>query len=350
MSSQSTDDNVKESELVETRSNSPQQRSPADLAAPTTRVEMPIVSDTPLQPQSPGTSWHDRYEDAVEFLAAAIEFYLTLAKTVISFISVSFLKLSDALLVALGFLISVASFAAVNTLYPLGRLAIGLLNGLRAKIVSFLQVYAPSLLRFYQESLVYFYMSVEFWLRVAKSMRLALINAWSVASSHMPFFRRKQFVWFLVVLMMLSLFGAHMLLSTGSPRALTSTLAMPPKTLPDELKPTLPVQTAAGATILTETVPVPTATPARVVVHLVPFSHWDREWYMGFQRMRRQLVLTLDRIVQMMYDDANMRFFSLDGQSVVAEDYLEMRRGTELGARFAQLIADGRIRPGPLCA
>lgn len=52
---------------------------------------------------------------------------------------------------------------------------------------------------------------------------------------------------------------------------------------------------------------------------------------------------------QGMRDDPNYRFFSLDGQSVVSEDYLEMRGAhTEQGALARDLLRSGRLVAGPL--
>jgi mannosylglycerate hydrolase len=59
-------------------------------------------------------------------------------------------------------------------------------------------------------------------------------------------------------------------------------------------------------------------------VHLVPHTHWDREWYLPFQRFRLQLVRLVDRLLDVM--DADNRYrFTLDGQLATVDDYLEVR-------------------------
>jgi hypothetical protein len=77
---------------------------------------------------------------------------------------------------------------------------------------------------------------------------------------------------------------------------------------------------------------------------LVSHTHWDREWYRTFQGFRARLVDTVDHVLDLIQDDPGFRFV-LDGQTVVLEDYLEIRperRGELEGACRA-----GRIAIGP---
>ncbi|MCP4005119.1 MAG: hypothetical protein GY725_13070 [bacterium] len=77
---------------------------------------------------------------------------------------------------------------------------------------------------------------------------------------------------------------------------------------------------------------------------LVSHSHWDREWYRTFEDFRARLVDLVDRVIELCSADSGYRFL-LDGQTVVLEDYLQIRpeRLSELRA----LCADGRIAIGP---
>jgi mannosylglycerate hydrolase len=77
---------------------------------------------------------------------------------------------------------------------------------------------------------------------------------------------------------------------------------------------------------------------------LVTHTHWDREWYRTFQAFRARLVDAVDRVLDLCAADPGYRFL-LDGQSIVAEDYLAIRpsREAELRAR----CAEGRIAIGP---
>lgn len=77
---------------------------------------------------------------------------------------------------------------------------------------------------------------------------------------------------------------------------------------------------------------------------IVSHTHWDREWYRTFQTFRARLVDTIDQVLEMIEADPGFRFL-LDGQTVVLEDYLEIRP-----QRRAALVAacrGGRIAVGP---
>ncbi|MFI0479721.1 alpha-mannosidase [Actinomadura sp. 9N215] len=77
---------------------------------------------------------------------------------------------------------------------------------------------------------------------------------------------------------------------------------------------------------------------------VVPHTHWDREWYLPFQRFRLRLVSLLDGVLDRMEADPRWRF-TLDGQMAAVDDYLEIR--PERRARLAALVADGRLAVGP---
>lgn len=82
----------------------------------------------------------------------------------------------------------------------------------------------------------------------------------------------------------------------------------------------------------------------KLEIILVPHTHWDREWYLPFEAFRHRLVRLLDRLVAIMESDPEYRFFHLDGQTIVLEDY-EAIRGT--APRLRSLIQQGRIQIGP---
>jgi mannosylglycerate hydrolase len=79
-------------------------------------------------------------------------------------------------------------------------------------------------------------------------------------------------------------------------------------------------------------------------VHLVPHTHWDREWYLPFQRFRLRLVGLIDRLLDAMEADPRYRF-TLDGQLATVDDYLEVRPEAE--PRIRRLVEDGRLAIGP---
>jgi hypothetical protein len=77
---------------------------------------------------------------------------------------------------------------------------------------------------------------------------------------------------------------------------------------------------------------------------LVSHTHWDREWYRTFEGFRGRLVDAVDRVLDLLSHDPGWRFV-LDGQSIVLEDYLEVRPD-----RRGELIAacrGGRVAVGP---
>ena len=76
------------------------------------------------------------------------------------------------------------------------------------------------------------------------------------------------------------------------------------------------------------------------VVH----THWDREWYQPFQQMRARLVGMTDRMLPLV-ESGKLPHFHFDGQTIVLDDYLEIR--PENRARLAKLIKSGKIAVGP---
>ncbi|MBD3194426.1 MAG: alpha-mannosidase, partial [Candidatus Lokiarchaeota archaeon] len=60
-------------------------------------------------------------------------------------------------------------------------------------------------------------------------------------------------------------------------------------------------------------------------IYLVPETHWDREWYLTLQEFRARLVLMMDKLLKILKDDPNYTNFTLDGQCIPLEDYLEVR-------------------------
>lgn len=77
---------------------------------------------------------------------------------------------------------------------------------------------------------------------------------------------------------------------------------------------------------------------------LVSHTHWDREWYRSFEGFRARLVDTIDRVLDLVDDDPGFRFL-LDGQTIVLEDYLEIRPAQR--ERLVAACASGRISIGP---
>ena len=73
-------------------------------------------------------------------------------------------------------------------------------------------------------------------------------------------------------------------------------------------------------------------------------THWDREWYRTFQGFRYYLVEMFDRLIEDL-ENEKISKFTFDGQTVVLEDYLEIRPENE--TRVVNLITKGKLIVGP---
>ncbi len=80
-------------------------------------------------------------------------------------------------------------------------------------------------------------------------------------------------------------------------------------------------------------------------LHVVSQTHWDREWYLTFQQFRVRLVDLIDNLLDIMDGDPEYKYYTLDGQTVVLEDYLEIK--PENRGRLENYIKAGKIFVGP---
>jgi len=80
--------------------------------------------------------------------------------------------------------------------------------------------------------------------------------------------------------------------------------------------------------------------------HIVPHTHWDRAWYLPFQKYRYRLIEIVDDLLDLMENNPKAYpTFELDGQTVILEDYLEVKPQNE--PRIRKLIEKGRLSIGP---
>lgn len=79
--------------------------------------------------------------------------------------------------------------------------------------------------------------------------------------------------------------------------------------------------------------------------HVVSHTHWDRAWYLPFEQFRLRLVALMDDVIRIFKTNKHFRYFTLDGQSVVLEDYLEIRPQQEDELR--ELVSSGKLHVGP---
>ncbi|MHA1389842.1 MAG: glycoside hydrolase family 38 C-terminal domain-containing protein [Candidatus Thorarchaeota archaeon] len=78
-------------------------------------------------------------------------------------------------------------------------------------------------------------------------------------------------------------------------------------------------------------------------VFIVPHTHWDREWYLPFQKFRYTLVQLIDELLGILFEQDFV--FMLDGQTIVLEDYAEIRPGKM--PELLERIREGKISVGP---
>jgi len=76
---------------------------------------------------------------------------------------------------------------------------------------------------------------------------------------------------------------------------------------------------------------------------LVEHSHLDREWYRTAERFRGRLAEALDEVLDAL--ETSTRIYTLDGQVVVLEDYLEIRPNRR--EQVLRLIERGQLVIGP---
>lgn len=80
-------------------------------------------------------------------------------------------------------------------------------------------------------------------------------------------------------------------------------------------------------------------------LHYICSSHWDREWYLHFQDYRHKLVRLLDFVLDALEDGRLPGPFTCDGQSIILDDYLEIR--PEARGRVDALLRQGKLVAGP---
>lgn len=74
-------------------------------------------------------------------------------------------------------------------------------------------------------------------------------------------------------------------------------------------------------------------------------THWDREWYLPFQGFRYNLVKTIDDMISKLEKDEEYKIFTLDGQTIVLEDYKAIAK--KRADKLKKMIEDGRVLVGP---
>ena len=87
------------------------------------------------------------------------------------------------------------------------------------------------------------------------------------------------------------------------------------------------------------------AAPLKHTIFVIPHTHWDREWYATFQQFRIRLVHVMDALIDLLEKDPSYSHFNLDAQTVVLQDYLEIRpEKREIVKKF---VRERRLGVGP---
>ncbi len=81
------------------------------------------------------------------------------------------------------------------------------------------------------------------------------------------------------------------------------------------------------------------------IVHIISHTHWDREWYLPYEKHHFLLVEFMDQLIDTLDNDPNFKSFHLDGQTIILDDYLEVR--PERREKVKQLIEQKRLFVGP---
>lgn len=79
--------------------------------------------------------------------------------------------------------------------------------------------------------------------------------------------------------------------------------------------------------------------------HIISHTHWDREWYLPYEKHHMMLVDLMDVLLETLDNDQEYRSFHLDGQTIILDDYLQVR--PDKREALERYIREGRIHIGP---
>lgn len=80
-------------------------------------------------------------------------------------------------------------------------------------------------------------------------------------------------------------------------------------------------------------------------IDVVSNTHWDREFRFSFEKTRHNLLVMLDTTLDILENDPNYHSFTMDGHSIMIDDYLQMR--PERREQVEKFIKEGRLIIGP---
>lgn len=80
-------------------------------------------------------------------------------------------------------------------------------------------------------------------------------------------------------------------------------------------------------------------------IHFIPHVHWDREWLRSTDASRIKLCYFFDRLIDMLENDPEMKYFTFDGQTAALEDYLAIKPFQK--ERITRLVRAKKLFIGP---
>ncbi|MEN8254918.1 MAG: hypothetical protein ABFR33_05550, partial [Verrucomicrobiota bacterium] len=80
-------------------------------------------------------------------------------------------------------------------------------------------------------------------------------------------------------------------------------------------------------------------------IKIVSNTHWDREFRRSFEKTRRRLLDMMDTTLDILEKDPKYHSYTMDGHSIMIDDYLEMR--PERREQVERFIHQGRLVVGP---
>ena len=80
-------------------------------------------------------------------------------------------------------------------------------------------------------------------------------------------------------------------------------------------------------------------------VYVISHSHWDREWYLPYEKHHMRLIDLIDDLLEIFDTDEDFDSFHLDGQILTLNDYLEVR--PENKEKLQKAIQKGKLKIGP---
>lgn len=80
-------------------------------------------------------------------------------------------------------------------------------------------------------------------------------------------------------------------------------------------------------------------------IKVVSNTHWDREFRRSFEKTRHNLLVMMDTTLDILENDPKYHSFTMDGHSIMIDDYLEMR--PERTEQVKKLVREGRLIIGP---